>query len=50
MAEKLLTLTEDQFESLHFVVADTVEFIKAEGDDLNESLIYEVYKKLEELK
>ena len=47
---KNLSLTEDEFESLHAVVADTIDFLKSEVDDLSDYGINEVFNKLNRLK
>ena len=47
---KLLILTEDEFESLHDVVEDTINSIDTEGVDLQEYKINGVFNKLNRLK
>ena len=47
---KLLKLTEDEFEVLHAVVADTIEFLETEEDDLQNYKINEIFNKLNRLK
>tara|TARA_B100000131_G_scaffold319247_1_gene364756 strand:- start:44 stop:199 length:156 start_codon:yes stop_codon:yes gene_type:complete len=46
---KLLELTEDQFQALYAVVADTIEFLKTEEDDFQDYKINEVFNKLNRL-
>ena len=46
----LLELTEDEFEVLHAVVADTIEFLDTEEDDFQDYKINEVFNKLNRLK
>tara|TARA_R100000234_G_scaffold40109_1_gene24039 strand:+ start:250 stop:423 length:174 start_codon:yes stop_codon:yes gene_type:complete len=46
----LLELTEDEFEVLHTVVADTIEFLETEEDDFQDYKINEVFNKLNRLK
>ena len=50
MTKKTLNLTEDEFECLHSVVADTIDFLKSEGDNLADYGINEVFNKLNRLK
>jgi flagellar biosynthesis/type III secretory pathway M-ring protein FliF/YscJ len=47
---KTLSLTEDEFECLHTVVADTIGFLESEGDNLSDYGINEVFNKLNRLK
>ena len=50
MTKKTLNLTEDEFECLHAVVTDTIDFLKSEGDNLSDYWINEVFNKLNRLK
>ena len=50
MTKKTLSLTEDEFECLHSVVADAIYFLETEGDDLSDYGINEVFNKLNRLK
>ena len=45
-----MKLTEDEFEVLHTVVADTIEFLETEEDDFQDYKINEVFNKLNRLK
>ena len=47
---KLLKLTEDEFEVLYAVVADTIEFLETEEDDFQDYKINEVFNKLNKMK
>ena len=47
---KTLELTDDEYECLHAVVADAINFLKTEGDNLSDYGINEVFNKLNKLK
>ena len=46
---KLLELTKDEFQVLHAVVADTIEWLETEGEDLQDYKINEIFNKLNRL-
>ena len=47
---RMLRLTNDQFDSLYDIVADTIECLETEDCDLNDYEIYQVWQQLVSLK
>ena len=47
---KTLELTDDEYECLYAVVADTITFLETEGDNLSDYGINGVFNKLNKLK
>ena len=47
---RMLRLTNEQFDSLYDIVADTIEYLETEDCDLNDYEIYQVWQQLVSLK